>query len=83
MWGFTHLYPCSLCGKPDSATDSQPFCGGCEEDYREGLELEREERSRNRPTCSDDCDVPHCRECGHHYEPANFQRAGRCSDCSM
>jgi len=72
-----------MCGKADSATEAQPFCGACNRSYRASLELDRKERQANQPSCSDDCDVPHCGGCGHHYEPWHGQRLGRCDECSV
>ena len=77
-----HLYPCSKCGKKDSATDRQPFCGSCERGYRDEMEEARQERKRS-VKCANDCDMQHCRGCGIHYEVSSGQRIGRCDECSM
>lgn len=75
------LYPCPKCGRAD-ASDGVTFCGTCEREYREDLERERAERAANKPDCGDDCDVPHCRECGQHFVPHAWGHA-RCEECSL
>ena len=50
MWQSTQLFACSMCGKPKSATDAQPFCGPCEIGFRQEQAEDRarevEERAR-------------------------------------
>ena len=80
---YYRLYPCSRCGMKDSATEETPFCGSCEDDYRSAMEEARQERRRRSAKCGGDCDMPHCRGCGVHYEVSSGQRIGRCDECSM
>jgi len=78
--------PCSSCGKENSATEEQPFCGKCNEAYHKDLEDDRKVRQDNvarSQDCSDDCDLHHCGGCGVHYEAWSGQVSNRCDECSM
>ena len=77
----TRLYPCSMCGKDDSATEEMPFCGKCNEEYCKMREAERVERRRTTKPCPGECDTSyHCGSCG--VCLYDGQR-NRCEPCSL
>ena len=47
MWP-TQLFACSMCGKPKSATDAQPFCGPCEIGFRQEQAEDRAREAEDR-----------------------------------